>query len=421
VHTSSVPLPHLPFFAVLAGLEESSPEWRVTTAGLLALRMFEQWTERARRDEPLEEWEIAAVREAIDAAGDRDVGRNILRGIVDLASRPGARPAAALAGLTAYARSLQFDGRWSLAADVYGTVVEYGEAPDPELALTACYLRSYCLRMTGALDEAAASIEHGRALAARCGDLPSTLQADIADAALALHRGNLPQAEALLDGVIARAEKAPAAAHCQVVLCRALHDRANVAARRRQFEDAAVYGHRALALCSDSADRERILGDVATALGDAGHRAAARDAHLVLVATAQAAETRWTAMVNLVELAALDGREPLFERHRRELAGIALPPMLSAYYHLFVGEGCQRFGRTSSARSALAKAAAVAQEYRINEVLLKAEAALDELERSPAPAPVEVAPEARPTSPALTEVIESVGTMRELAGAGAEG
>ncbi len=421
MHTSSVPLPHLPFFAVLAGLDESSPAWRATTAGLLVLRLFERWTERARQGESLDEWEIAAVRDAIEAAEDGDIGRNILRGVVGLASRPGARPVAALAGLTAYARSLQFDGRWSLAADVYGTVVDYGEGPDPELALSACLLRSYCLRMTGALDEAAASIDHGRELAARCGDLPSVLQADVAHAALALHRGNLPQAEALLDGVIARAEAGPSTAPCESVLWRALHNRANVAARRQQFEAAAVYGHRALALCSDSSDRERILGDVATALGDAGQREAARDAHLVLVATAQAAETRWTAMVNLVELAALDGREPLFERHRRDLAGIALPPVLAAYYHLFVGEGCARFGRTASARTALTKAAAVAQEFRINEVLLKAETALEALERSPAPTPVEASPAAKPASPALTEVIEAVGSMRELVGAGAGG
>jgi hypothetical protein len=64
--------------------------------------------------------------------------------------------------------------------------------------------------MAGHLDAAAASYDEGRAIAASCGNEAGLLEADVSHAALALHRGNLPAAETLLDGVIRRADPRPA-------------------------------------------------------------------------------------------------------------------------------------------------------------------------------------------------------------------
>ncbi len=34
---------HLPFFEALATLDETSDDWRVTSAGLVTLRLFDAW------------------------------------------------------------------------------------------------------------------------------------------------------------------------------------------------------------------------------------------------------------------------------------------------------------------------------------------------------------------------------------------
>lgn len=415
--TSPVLLPHLPFFEALATLEESSSAWRAAAAGLVTLRLFEKWVEDSRRGMLLETAEVTSVWAAIDAVDAGDVGRNILHGIVRLASHPNARPSAALAALTAYARSLQFDAQWALAADAYGTVVRHGSTADPELATSASFLRGYCLRMTGALDEAAASYEVGQALAMACGDVAGVLQADVSQANLSLDRGNLPRAEALLDRVIAQAEGMAAAPAISDVLSRALHDRGTVAARRAQFDAAAAFGHRALALCTEPARRDRILADIATALGDAGHYDAARDAHLVIAVTACEQSVRWVAMINLLHLAAWTGSEAMFERHRDELAELPLPPLFAAHYHLYVAEGCRRFGQPARAIASLTRAIDIAGEYGINEVLLRAEAALRDAERqsTAATSPTRAAGAAPIQSPEIAEVIRAIGLMREMA------
>jgi tetratricopeptide (TPR) repeat protein len=321
-------------------------------------------------------------------------------------------PADLLPQLSAYARALRFEARWMLAADAFATLLANAEGGEEELVITAAYHRGYCLRMAGELDAAAASYDEGRLLAASCGNAAGMLEADVSHAALALHRGNLPAAERLLDGVIERADPV----RCAAVLGRALHHRAGLAARRGHPEQAIVFGYRAFPLIPLQSDRDRVLGDIATALGEAGHHEAAWDAQLVLAATAQEQETRWVATVNLIELAAWRGNERLFERFRVELADATLPVWLSGHYHLFVGEGFHRFGRRAEAKRSLQRAVTVAAGAELNEIRMRAEDSLAELDRAPAAGTV------RPAQPdaEVGEVIAAVRTIRELAGISAE-
>ncbi|MGH7665388.1 MAG: hypothetical protein ACRENI_14025, partial [Gemmatimonadaceae bacterium] len=182
--------------------------------------------------------------------------------------------------------------------------------------------------------------------------------------------------------------------------------------RRGQLEESLLYAHRALECCENHVDRDRILADMATTLAAMGHREAARDAHVILASTAEEQEIRWIATINLLELATLAGSEPMFERYRAQLRDAKLPPALAAYYHLHVGEGCGRFERYERAQSALQAAITVAEQHGVNEVLMRAEAALANVRQVQRD---EACLQPTPT-PAVAEVIRAMSGLRAAVG-----
>ena len=398
-------LPHLVFYETLAALDESHPLWEETVAGLLALRLYDTWCERSALGESLEPWEIAGVTSQVETLPAARTVRAPLRALVRAAESADQTPTAALSHLAAYARALHFGAHWLLAADVFTTILGRARGAPGEVLFTAAFHRGYCYRMAGMLDHAAASYNEGRLIAVSCDNEAGVLEADFSHAKLALHRGNLPAAEALLDSVIASAD-APA---CRHVLARALHDRGQVAARRGRPDDAVTYVYRAYALYESESDRDRALGDVAGALAEAGYHDAAWDARLVIQATAQEQETRWSATVNLIELAAWRGDRRLFEQFIRELDGVALPPWLAGYYHLHAGAGYHQFGEQTAAGRALREAVAVAVRHELHEVRMKADDLLTAVERSPSP----VVPAPAPSAGPVADVITAVRALRE--------
>ena len=68
--------------------------------------------------------------------------------------------------------------------------------------------------------------------------------------------------------------------------------------------------------------RDRVLNDLGASFVQLGVYSAARDAYLVVAATAQEQYMRWTAMINLLDVAADERREPVFEQYRRDLEGV---------------------------------------------------------------------------------------------------
>jgi len=291
---------------------------------------------------------------------------------------------------------------------VFTTILTSATGGAPDLLITAAYHRGYCLRMAGQLDAAAASYDEGRLLALSYGSEARVLEADVSHAALALHRGNLPAAERLLAGVIAHPDPATA----RHVLARAFHDRSHPAARRGRPEDVIVDEYRALPLYESAADKDRVLGDIATSLGEAGYHEAAWDAQLLVAATAQEQEARWIATANLIELAAWRDNERLFNRYREELTGVELPAWISGYFHLHVGEGYLRFGHRDLALAALRRAVDVCTRAQLHELRFRAEDLITQIDRAPAP----VRSAVPPTDGEIAEVIGAVRTMRDLAG-----
>jgi tetratricopeptide (TPR) repeat protein len=245
-------------------------------------------------------------------------------------------------------------------------------------------------------------------IASVIGDTMHTLKAKVAHARVAADRGNLPTAESMLEESIQNAKEGG----FTELLALALHERGTIALRRGDTEKAIKCTYEAFSMYKDPVSRDRALADMAATFFKMGLLSAARDADLLLVAMAQEQYTRWVASINLLEIAAMDEREPVFEQYRRELASVQLPAVLSAHYHFYVGQGFRRFERNTQAKAALERAIGIASKNQINEVLFKAEQSLSEIRDGG----VIIVAEAAEPSPAVSEIAGAIREMRTLAG-----
>ena len=372
-----VALRHLPFFDRLTRTDESSSEWRATSAGLVMLRLVDAWIEEGP-DMVRGGWSARAAREAIESVDPGTPARAILGGIVDvLVETRSVDPRVITPRLLAYGQSLALDADYDLAADVFETVTAHARPlEEPDLVIDA-YIQLGAVRRTlGDLDAAAAAYAAAGELAAEAADTLGLLRVELAGAKLAVDRGNLPEAERMLDGTIAAANRS---GHHELASL-ARHQRSAVFFQRKEYERAIRDAFEALGGLQSTNARDRALADVAAAFAELGCRSVARDAHLILAATAQEQHVRWTALINLMEIAALDGREPVFEQYRRELSTANLPAALSAWYQLYAGQGLRAFGRIDAARRALRQAVEIAERHRLNQAAFQAEETLASLE-----------------------------------------
>lgn len=403
-------LRHLAYFETLAGMQETDVEWRTTTAGLVVLRLLDAWFEEGRAVVGADSWSLRAAREEVEGVAATDPVRTILGGVLDGMGHAGAPAMTTIAPrLMAYGRALNLQARWRLAADVYSTILEHADpAQDADVLIDANMRLGFCLRMQGEFGPAMEAYAEAGRLARDTGDVAKVLRARIADAKIAIDRGNLPQAEAILEETIERAESAKLAG----VHATALQDRAAVAHLRGDYEGAIQLAYKALGRTDDPTQRDRVLADIAASFFELGMRSAARDAHLILAASAQEQYARWVATLNLLEIAAFDECEPVFEQYRRELASAPLPPMLETVYSLYVGKGSRIFGRVDAARTTLRRAVELASKHQFNQLLFDAEKALEELEQGVVPA----APRTADPTEVVQPVASAIQSMRELAG-----
>lgn len=396
------------FFEALAELRETDAAWRATTAGLVVLRLIDSWMDDGI-DPRTNGWSMNAVREAVGRMDAGNPSRGILSGILD--AMEGAPGETVAPRLLAYGRALNYEGEWLLAADVYRSVIARAHpVEDADVAADAQLQLGYCMRTLGLWDEAAEAYSVAGRIATQAGDIMKVLRARMAEARLALMRGNLPEAEMLLDETIDRAQ----ANRLFELRAKAIHDRATVAHARGDFQSAVRFGYESLRGLTNPVERDRALSDIAAAFAELGVWSAARDAHLVLAATAQEQYSRWTAMINLLELSALDRREPIFEQYRRELSDATLPPVLAANFHFYVGEGYRAFGNLDAARASLTKAHHIAASHQLNQLALRVEKALQSLETPAARS----APPLASVPDSVRHVAEAIGQMRDAAGIG---
>ena len=418
----STDFPHRAYIEVLAETPENSPAWHVIIAGYAAIQLFEGWADACAGAVPPSALELRRVRRYIDAAAEGDPVRRCLAHLVDSIESAMTAPEQQRAArslevgrmLSAYAKLLQYDAQWSLAADVHATVIGFAQfMDDVERLLESMLMRGFSLRMQGRLDEATRAYAALRAAAMEANSERYRLESLLCDAKVAVDRGNFPVARELLDRTIADARRSD----CSVIVSKGLTDRARVAAMQGDFELSLACSYEALERSEDQMDRERILGNIAVTFAQMGLRDAARDAGLLVAATAQDRSARLTAVVNLMELAYQDGRELVFEQYRRELAREELTPYLRAVYLETSAEGFQTFGRHREAKAAREQMLEVAGRHGLHEFVIKAEAAL-KASQQPESAEARSATRTRGGEPSIrvATIVRAIADMRIAAG-----
>ena len=402
-------LRHLPFFEEVASHEEGDAAWRSATAGLVVLRLVDAWLEEGRSVVADDGWSVRSVRAAIESMDDGTPIRSILGRVVDALHEQRPDIHVVVTPLMAYAKALEYDAKWRLAADVYHSVLAHLHPVEDSDASVAAHLRlGQCFRNLGQLDEAGSAFVEASEVAHAVGDIVGVLRARIGEGVVAMLKGNLPTAERILDETIGRA-RGP---ELQDVWSRALHVRSNVEQLRGNYELAIRMAYDAMDQAESATERDRILNDIAVSFLELGVYSAARDAYLVLSVTAQEEYVRWAAQLNLLEVASQTRSEVHFEAIRRQMSGVELPPYLSTGFHLNVGTGYARFGELGKARQHLERAIAMAQEHGHNQFLFEAEEALLGLETTSPPPRVQ-----REVSLDIEEVASAIRELRETIGA----
>jgi tetratricopeptide (TPR) repeat protein len=407
-------LRHLAFFEVLGKMEETDPGWRSVSAGLVTMRLVDAWIADGRKSARIDSWHLSAVREAIAEIEGAHPVRGMLSSIVDLvvSSSSGCDFHSLCPRLMAYAQTLLYDAKWSIAADVYQTVVTHAHPVDDSDIVVAAFVQlGFCLRTLGDFDRATVAYAQASRVALAAGDLIGVLRGRLGDARIAIARGNLPYAESIVEDALARAE----ANGLEDMKARALNDRAHIAGLRGHHDLAIRYSYDALRISPAPRDRDRTLSNIATGFRYLGLVDVARDAYLVLAATAQEQYVRWMAELNLMELAATQGIELHFDKYRRDLENADFTPLLRVTYLLHVGRGYHALGRSEAGVPHLERAVEMASAHSLNQLMFEAEAALsDATIRRRHTNPERDRSSIRTVQP----VIDAIHEMKELAGIG---
>ena len=411
-------LRHAVFFETLASTrDETSPEWKSVVAGLLVLRLVDDWLDFGMQVVTTDITGLRAVQQAVAEVPLGDPARAVLLGILEtLNSAEVADLELVAARLIAYARSLHFNEKWALAQDVLESLADRaGSAQCDDMYINALMQLGYVHRMTSNWQQALASYDKAEAHASAAGIERQRLRAQLGRAKINTDRGNLPAALATITSVIDAAERL----NLDEVLAIALHDRTFLALHRDEFPEAVLYGYRALQLTSDSSTKEVILTNIAAGFFGLGHLEAAREAFTIVSLTAQAQIIRWTAEINLLELASCESDEATFRRIAIGMEEAALPPRMAANYQKILGEGWQRLGYPEDAEVAFKTVIDIAQAHQLNQLIIAAEASLATLKNASQPKHEYI--ETTSLSPALTAVASAIHELHVLAGTNIHG
>jgi hypothetical protein len=382
--TSTLGLKHLAFFEAVGEAEENSPRAYSATAGLLMLRLIDHWVLAGPVMVEPESVSVKSVRAALMQLDAKDPSREVLLGLVNAMQtvrEVDIQPV--LPRLFAYAGCLEKRAELSLAADVYGTIARLGEEEfDGDLLIDSFLRLGLCQRLMGTLDDAEVSYTTAGKISKRQKETARGLRSQIGMAVVAMTRGNLPKAEQLCIDIADASERAD----CAEEHAKALHVQSSVAYRRGELGRAVRLAYGALRKTAASIDRDLILGDMGGYLIMMDRFDAARDALMIIEATATGEVVRLNARVNMVALAARARDEGMFTAARARLEGAELPVEARVNYLIESARGLRLFGGADDARQLLESARDLAVEYRLNRSIFEAEEMLanrdDSLERN---------------------------------------
>jgi len=406
---------HQSYFDTLGSMQEDSASWRAVFAGLSVLRLVDAYMDSGSSVDPANWAQLHSVRTAIDAVGEGDPVRGVLTNVLEEVTTRRKIDDTVSASLLAYGRALDYQAAWGLAIDVFSTVAKL-TAPErnPKLAVEAHVAVGGAARRNGDWEISARAYSQAAYIADTLGDRQGVLTVQVGIANTYMAKGNLPQAQTILDDVLvqARDQELP---QVQAV---ALHSRAVLAAHKGDQSEGLKLAHEAFSLTTNSADRDAVLGDIAAMFTLLGLYDAARDSHLILAATSQSSVVRAQATINLMELASIDGMADAFDSYAREMASARLSPWMRAHYLLYLGEGMDRLGRRDASEDALNEAISFADANQIHQVSFKAQSALSTVPASDRPSKPFVAPPAWMPEE-VSSVVRAISELRKTAVAAA--
>jgi tetratricopeptide (TPR) repeat protein len=395
---------HHAFFEALGSMDEKSAEWKSVLAGLSVMRLIETMV-AGTNAVTVAPSDIQAGRASVEAVSTGDPARAILFRALDHIDRSSRLSSDLGTDIIAYGRALDLEGRWPLAADVFGTVTRvFPESLYPRTVIEASTLLGAAARSSGDWDTSTRAYTRAEHLAARIGDRALFLTAQVGLANSEIIRGNLPAAEQELDEVIKNATEE----QLEPVLQIALHARASVAHYRHDFQKAIHLAYRSMELTTNPSARERLLADIAAAYAELGMRDVARKAYSIVAMTSPHQWVRWQSVLNMMELAIQEGDEAGYDELSRRIEGAALDPKLQAYALYYHALGTQRFGRPN-AESDFDAAQSYAESHKLNQLAFEIEKARREIPAAP--------PSATPSND-LLQIAEMIEHLRDQAGIG---
>jgi tetratricopeptide (TPR) repeat protein len=379
---------HQIYFDTLGTLPEDSAAWRCVFAGLSVLRLVDSYGDVSSAPKPAGWAQLHSVRAAIEEMSEGDPMRGVLTAVLDEVSTRNAVDDTVSKALMAYGRALDYEAAWSLATDVFATVAKLTKPErNARLAVEANVAIGGAARRSGDWDTSARAYSQAAYIADTLGDRAGVLTVQVGIANTYLAKGNLPQAQTILDDVIVQSGDQ----HMPEIQGMALHSRAALAHQRGEKQNAVQLLHEALKLTNKPSDRDVVLGDLAVGFAELGMTNAARDSYLLLTVTAQTKWVSWSATINLMELASGDGMQAEFDNYASQLRQAPMGPWLRSHYFLFLGEGLERFGRYEAATEVLTEAIQYASANQIHAVAFRAEEAVVAIRsnrRTSVPAPV---------------------------------
>jgi len=373
-------LKHVAFLEAMDRMPEGDAARKPMEAAFLTLRVLDQWMWLGTDVSDPTSQVLTAAKTAVQTATKEDAEvASALNGILEaivLLHEPDAQPV--LPRVFALGGLYEQRGATALAGDVYSSVVKYVDSRAHfDLAYDALMRQAFCLRIEGVFDHAQRSYEAAGALAARARDRSRVLHSRIGEAKVQWNKGNLPAADAGLTEVVSELT----ALKDERVLPIALHDLACVARARDDVPRALRLAVDAFRRSTNEVEKERVLADIALLLSLTGAYETARAALTVIESGTRVQESRWFARMNLMDLGARQGSEPLFEQYRRSLENESLPPRHLAGYLRDAGKGFATFGNFDAAESTLKKGLDVAARHGLHQYSFDIDAALKDLQQ----------------------------------------
>ncbi len=316
--------------------------------------------------------------------------------------------------LLAFAYWLEEQLRLREALDVLDTALQLRDEMGCHDEAATHLQRARVLRLTARLDEAQESYRTARKTASRIGDTHSEHLSWIGEGVVLQKRGNLPESERILRGVVSRAQQSGD----RDAEARARHDLSATLFFAGRVKEAVPYAFQAYELYDHPHRRARALGDTGSYLKELGLYRAAKQAFSAVLVDNPTQGLHRTMLLELLELSALNKDRLTFERLRRQLEKLfdELLPDDQVDFELKAGQGLLLFDQSEAAIQRLERAVELAARFKLGERLFRAETVLETARecRETKPAPATLPPEIdRECDTALESTLKSIYALEQ--------